>query len=399
MDMTTSDGPKPLVLDLFCGAGGMSLGFVMAGYDVGLAVDTHPLACKTHAHNLGGRCVQKDVRTIKNPEQFMDSHGLERVDVIIGGPPCQGFSRVGRGKLRQVRNDPEFKDDPRNLYYREFLRLLRALRPLYFVIENVPDMAYYAYNGDLLIEKMTEELARLGYSGGPGGRPAWKVLRADEYGVPQTRRRLFVAGNRLGVPISWPRRTHLADPVTTWAAIGDLPIIAHGHREDQMPYTPRQETAYQRLMRHGMRDRGLRGLLYNHQTRWHNEQDLRAFEWMPEGGKYVDLPSKFKRYRDDIFKDKYRKLVRDQPSWTVEAHIGRDTYRHIYPSRKGEPEPPRTISVREAARLQSFPDWFRFIGPFTKQFRQIGNAVPPLMARALAKAILPGVLYGIDQES
>jgi DNA (cytosine-5)-methyltransferase 1 len=116
---------------------------------------------------------------------------------------------------------------------------------------------------------------------------------------------------------------------------------------------------------------------------------------MPEGWKYIQLPERFKRYRDDIFKDKYRKLLRDQPSWTVEAHLARDTYRHIYPAGLGDPEPPRTISVREAARLQSFPDRFRFIGPFTLQFYQVGNAVPPLLAKAIADHIKPYVTEGM----
>jgi DNA (cytosine-5)-methyltransferase 1 len=158
-----------------------------------------------------------------------------------------------------------------------------------------------------------------------------------------------------------------------------------------MPYEPRCElTEFQRLMREGSDT-----VLYNHQTRWHNQQDLHAFAWMPEGCKYVALPQRFKRYRDDIFKDRYRKLYRDKPSWTIEAHIGKDTYRHIYPSGLGGNEPPRTISVREAARLQSFPDRFRFIGPFTRQFYQVGNAVPPLLARAVAEVIRPGVVMGI----
>lgn len=387
--------PKPVVLDLFCGAGGMSLGFQMAGYHIGLGVDKEPLPCRTHAHNFNGRCVQADIEAIDDLTAFIQEHGLERVDVIIGGPPCQGFSRVGRGKLRQVRNDPTYIHDPRNQYYKEFIRFVEALRPLYFVLENVPDMQYYADGEGLVLEKALKKLSELGYSGGSDSRPSWSILQADHYGVPQTRQRLVIVGNRLGTSIRWPRRTHLNRPVTVWEAIGDLPIIAHCCREDKMPYEPRQNTIYQRRMRQGMRERGLQGVLFNHQTRWHNQQDLHAFAWMPEGGKYIDLPKRFKRYRDDIFKDKYRKLCRGQPSWTIEAHIGKDTYRHIYPAGLGDIEPPRTISVREAARLQSFPDWFRFIGPFTKQFYQVGNAVPPLLARAVAGAILPDVLTGM----
>jgi len=377
--------PKPVVLDLFCGAGGMSLGFEMAGYHIGLGVEKEELPYKTYCHNFDNRCYRGDICEIADPQKFLHTHGLARVDVVIGGPPCQGFSRVGRGKLRSLLNDQTYIHDPRNQYYREFLRFVEALRPLYFVMENVPDIRSYTDGDDLLLNKALNKLESLGYNS------EWKVLRADHYGVPQIRRRLFLVGNRLGLPINWPEKTHENNPVTVWEAISDLPIIPHGHRQDEMPYEPRNElNDYQLLMRQGAGD-----ILYNHQTRRHNNQDLEAFAWLPEGGKYIDLPEKYKRYRDDIFKDKYRKLYRDRPSWTIEAHIGKDTYRHIYPSRAGEPEPPRTISVREAARLQSFPDRFRFLGPFTKQFHQIGNAVPPLLAKAVAEAILPGVVAGM----
>lgn len=377
----------PVVLDLFCGAGGMSLGFQMAGYRIGLGVEKEKWPYRTYCHNFEGRCYLGDIRDIADPREFVKNWGLNHVDVIIGGPPCQGFSRVGRGKLRDLKGDKSFVHDPRNQYYREFIRFVEALRPLYFVMENVPDMRFYVDGDNLLLNKALHRFEELGY------RTEWKVLQADHYGVPQTRRRLFIIGNRLDLEIQWPEKTHEKNPVTVWQAIGDLPIVPHGHRQDEMPYDPRCDlNEYQQLMRQGAGN-----VLYNHQTRWHNEQDLEAFAWLPEGGKYVDLPARFKRYRDDIFKDKYRKLYRDRPSWTIEAHIGKDTYRHIYPSRPGEPEPPRTISVREAARLQSFPDRFRFMGAFTRQFFQVGNAVPPLLAKAVALAILPGVLAGMEK--
>ena len=375
----------PIILDLFCGAGGMSLGFQMAGYHIGLGVDNDPLACQSHAHNFDGRCFQANIATITDPKDLIHAHGMEHVDVIIGGPPCQGFSRVGRGKIRSLLNDPTYIHDPRNQYYKEFIRFVKALQPLYFVMENVPDMQYYADGDGLLLHKALRKLEALGYN------VKCDVLQADHYGVPQTRRRLFVIGNRLEQEILWPEKTCEGNPVTVWRAISDLPIVPHGHRQDEMPYEPRCElNEYQELMRRGAGD-----VLYNHQTRWHRKQDLEAFAWLPEGGKYFQLPDEYKRYRDDIFKDKYWKLYRDHPSWTIEAHIGKDTYRHIYPSREGELEPPRTISVREAARLQSFPDRFRFLGAFTRQFYQMGNAVPPLLAKVVAEAILPGVLTGM----
>jgi len=378
---------KPVVLDLFCGAGGLSLGFAMAGYHIGLGVEIDRFAYQTHCYNFGNICYQGDIRDIRDPEHFIREHGLKKVDVVIGGPPCQGFSRVGRGKIRSVRNDPTYVHDSRNQFYLEFIRFVKALRPLCFAMENVPDLMFYRDREGLLLDKIISVFQdELGY------QVDYQILHADHYGVPQTRRRLFIIGNSLGKPDCWPEPLYRDYPVSVWDAISDLPVVSHNHRLDEMPYQPgHQLNRYQQLMREGAGH-----VLYNHQTRYHNEQDLATFALMSEGEKYVDLPEKFKRYRDDIFKDKYRKLYRHQPSWTLEAHIGKDTYRHIYPSVPGEPEPPRTISVREAARLQSFPDRFRFLGPFTRQFYQIGNAVPPLLAKAIAETMLSGLSSGSD---
>lgn len=387
---------RPTVIDLFCGAGGMSLGFQMAGCHIGLGIDIDPLACKTHAHNIPGKCVQVDITTIADPCSFVRAHGLDHVDLIIGGPPCQGFSRVGRGKLRQLRNDPGYIHDPRNSLYRDFIRFVKCLQPLCFVIENVPDLQLYKDTDDLLVKKIVQELEQLGYT-----VDVPRLLLAADFGVPQTRQRLFIMGNRLGIPVCWPSPTHMPDEyVTVWQAIGDLPIIDINHRCDEIPYVPRcEENEYRQLMREGCD-----GSLPNHQTRWHNSADIEAFRLLSEGQRYIELPDSLRRYdskshpemRNEWFRDRYRKLFRDKPSWTIEAHIGKDTYRHIYPSRVGQPEPPRTISVREAARLQSFPDRFRFLGPFTRQFYQVGNAVPPLLAKAVAAVILPSVFSGMS---
>jgi DNA (cytosine-5)-methyltransferase 1 len=380
---------KPVVLDLFCGAGGMSLGFAMAGYEVALGVEKDIVAARTHAHNFEGRCHQGDIHDITDPEQFIQDNGIAKIDVIIGGPPCQGFTRVGRGKIRSLRRDPTFIHDPRNQFYLEFIRFVRTLKPLYFVMENVPDLLLYRdEDGQTVLDRALAIFRdELGY------KAESMVLHADHYGVPQKRKRLFIVGNRIGQEVYEPTKTHEGTPITLWNAISDLPIISHKHRLDEMPYIPRHVlNTYQQLMREGAGT-----TLYNHQTRYHNPQDLEAFMYMPEGGKYIDLPEQYKRYRDDIFKDKYRKLYRNQPSWTIEAHIGKDSYRHIYPSVAGEPEPARTISVREAARLQSFPDRFRFCGPFTRQFYQLGNAVPPLLANAVALSILPALQASLTE--
>lgn len=386
MNTTPSLISEPIVLDLFCGAGGLSLGFEMAGYQIGFGVEKEALPFQTHCLNFSGQCYQDDIRNIVDPKAFVKGHGLKKVDVVIGGPPCQGFSRVGRGKIRSLKQDSTYIHDPRNQFYKEFVRFVEAIRPSHFVMENVPDLQYYLDGDEPLLQKALRCFENLDYI------VDWRVLEAHHYGVPQTRKRLFI----VGVPteqqeVPWPEKTHQSRPVTVWQAISDLPVVPHGHRQDEMPYEPRRGLSkYQRLMRQGSN-----GVLYNHQTRWHNEQDLKAFAWLQEGGKYANLPDRYKRYRDDIFKDKYWKLYRKRPSWTIEAHIGKDSYRHIYPSQDEGVHPPRTISVREAARLQSFPDRFRFCGPFTRQFMQVGNAVPPLLAKAVAEAIQPGVLDAV----
>jgi len=378
----------------------MSLGTEMAGYSIGLGIDNDPLACRTYSYNFGqGRAVCVDITTIADPAAFVREYGLTQVHVIIGGPPCQGFSRVGRGKLRQVNNDPDYIHDPRNRLYQEFVRFVAALRPFWFIMENVPDMQYYHNGTELLPDRVVAGFQSLGYV---VARP-WLLLATD-YGVPQTRRRLFIMGNRLGQEIGGPPDpTHGREGsrpyVTVWDAISDLPVADIGYRQDEIPYQPRCAlNEYQSQMREGCGS-----VLYNHQTRWHNPDDLQAFKLLQEGERYINLPDDLRRYdskihpenRNKWFKDRYRKLIRDEPSWTIEAHIGKDTYRHIYPSREGEPEPPRTISVREAARLQSFPDRFRFLGPFTRQFCHVGNAVPPLLAKIVAEAVLPDVSAGI----
>jgi DNA (cytosine-5)-methyltransferase 1 len=381
----------PVVLDLFCGAGGMSLGFKMAGYVIGLGIDRDSQACQTHAHNFNGHTICNDLHRISDPLALLSEQGIDRVDVVIGGPPCQGFSRVGRGKLRTLNQN--HTQDLRNQLYLEYIRFVAIIRPLYFVMENVPDLGKYPDGDKRLLDKIQDEFERLGYITNT------RILNAAAYGVPQFRKRLFVIGNRLGQSITWPEPTHgpgYSDSyVTVWQAISDLPIVDINHHQDEIAYMPRDTlNDYQFAMRQDSN-----GVLYNHQTRWHNAQDLEAFSWMPEGGKYKDLPAQFKRYRDDIFQDKYRKLVRNQPSWTVEAHIGKDSYRHIYPSIPEGPEPPRTISVREAARLQSFPDHFRLLGPFTKQFYQLGNAVPPLLAKAIAEHLKPFVIQDLEVDA
>ena len=366
---------KVSVLDLFCGAGGLSFGFKMAGFDVILGVDSDSRCVETYSRNLGYGGITRDITQIRNPRGFLEATtGYRRIDIVIGGPPCQTFSPVGRIKLRSLGKNPE--RDSRNGLWRHFLRFVEDLKPSWFVIENVPGMVAVRCNGYSLPDAIVRIAEKMGY------RAEWKILMASDYGVPQTRRRLFIIGTQTESSIPWPEKT-VKQPVTVWEAISDLPIVPHGFREVEIEYVPRGKlTGYQKLMRKGAGRK-----LYNHVTRWHRKEDLIAFSLLPEGGKYTDLPRSLRRYRTDIFRDRYRKLRRNAPSWTIDAHISKDSYRYIYPNRP-RVEPPRTISVREAARLQSFPDAFVFPEALTYAFRQIGNAVPPLLAKAIGESLM-----------
>jgi DNA (cytosine-5)-methyltransferase 1 len=363
------------VVDMFSGAGGLSFGFdsVPSMAVVG-AFEIDTWACETHAANIRSAICKSDIRSIDSFERTLKESGIRRVDVLAGGPPCQGFSRLGKGALRRLAlDDGRSVDtrDPRNWLFREFLRAVRELSPQVVVMENVPEMAYYG----TIVEEIREVFAEFGYCLDD------RVLRADHYGVPQRRRRLFLIANRYGLTPSWedpdPHRWTLRD------AIADLPAIPAGHtREEIRRRRPERDNAYLRRMRQGLQGNDVRGIRA-HVTRAHRAEDIEAFHHMREGDTYAVVPPRLRRYRSDIFVDKYHRMVFDEPAWTVTAHLAKDGYKYIHPSQH------RTLSVREAARIQSFPDRFRFAGSRTDRYRQIGNAVPPLLAEAVARTVLP----------
>ncbi len=356
-----------ITLDLFCGAGGMSLGFESARFFVAAGVDLEPTAVATHSYNFLSRGITRDIREIADPREFLAELGLPRVDVIIGGPPCQGFARIGRGKIRSVELENHY-EEVLNSLYKEFMRFVEVLQPLAFVMENVPDMAHYR-DGEIL-KRISSQF--------PDYTIEWRILNAVDYGVPQRRQRLFVQGNRLGQKVRWPRPQAANRIVTVRDAISDLPDRTPPSLEEVLPYQPQQPlTEYQKKMREGLRE-DHRDKVFAHIIRQVREDDKLIFSILKEGQKYRDLPAELQRYRTDIFDDKYWRLMYDQPAWTITAHIRKDAYRYIHP------EHCRTLSIREFARLQSFPDRFLFAGPRTERLRQIGNAVPPLLARAIA---------------
>ena len=363
------DEKSLIVLDLFCGAGGLSLGFQNAGFFTAAGVDADPWAAMSHGHNLLSRSVVRDISSIDDPALFMRELGVPRVDVIVGGPPCQGFARVGRGKLRSIEREAYYSEVLNNLY-REFVRFVDVLKPAAFVMENVPDMA--RYDGGKLLEKIKGSF--------PGYVVDHRILDAALYGVPQRRKRLFVQGNRLGLKVVWPEPTVAQRFVTVKDAISDLPVRTPPSLEEVLPYRPESQTEYQVLMRKDVLPEH-RDVVFDHIIRQVREDDKIIFNLLPQGGKYRDLPEYLQRYRTDIFDDRYWRLINDQPAWTVTAHICKDAYRYIHPDQC------RTLSIREFARLQSFPDHFRFAGPRTERLRQIGNAVPPLLAEHIAASL------------
>lgn len=363
------------VVDLFSGAGGLSYGLdSIQGVSVVAAFEKDARAAETHAANIPGLVVTGDVAEIDSFWVVLKEHEIRRVDVVVGGPPCQGFSRLGKGALRKLAlDDGRGVDlgDPRNWLFREFLRAVRELRPQVVMMENVPDMA--------LCEPVMEELTGIFEDVGYGLH--YRVLNAADFGVPQRRRRLLVVARRDGTGVSWPRPGRFRRTVRD--AISDLPPVPHSHFDEvTRRIAPAEPGTYLREMRRGLRGDEAR-IVRDHVTRYHRPDDLLAFRHLPQGGTYKDVPEELRRYRDDIFTDKYHRMIWDEPAWTVTAHLAKDGYKYVHPDQH------RTISVREAARLQSFPDRFRFAGSRTDRFRQIGNAVPPKLAEAVGRSVVP----------
>jgi DNA (cytosine-5)-methyltransferase 1 len=373
----------------------LSLGFAAAGFRMAAALDVDPSAVKTMKANRGvtpAIVVKRDIRKFgprAMERRLRDFSRKIQVGLVVAGPPCQGWSQVGRGKLRSLGRFADAQgpfDDPRNRLYRSFLRYLDHFKPVACVMENVPGMA--SYQGQNVSEIVKEAIASLGY------RVVLFSLEAQRLGVPQVRNRLLFVGVRedqgaaLTVPSVAPEDLNLP---SRWQsvrdAIRDLPWIPAGRKIEPIRYPhTRSASRYIRLLRPGW----MNGSIDGHITRWHGSQDIAAFGLMPEGGIYRDLPARLRRYRVDIFPDKYRRLSWDMPSPCLTAHLSRDCYSHIHPSQS------RTISVREAARLQSFPDWYRLEGSMGNRFRLIGNAVPPLVAYSIAKAIADSLSIKCD---
>jgi len=407
--MSLSSVTRINFIDLFGVPGGLSLGFKMAGMNPVGTLDNFHDGLDTFSFNFPEvdekNIVEADASKPYALELFRKETGLKKgeVDVIAGGPPCQGFSVTGRIKIASlVKNgersgrskDPRFIDDHRNYLYKMFVKFVKHYRPKIFVMENVPGMISYK-NGSVM-EQIMEDFKKIGYK-----KIRWMKLNAADYGAPQNRKRIFFVGSiNEKFNFSWPVKTHskkitnsakksrMRKHVSVRQAIGDLPRIGIPNknlREKDNPISyGKPVTDFQIWAR-----KKSNGIINNHVTRWHRPIDLKIFSVMKQGGYWEDIPISLRKkigYSNKSFLDKWKRLSYDKPSWTVVAHLHKDGYMFIHPTQK------RTISVREAARLQSFPDHFVFSGFKTSQFKQVGNAVPPLLAKAVGKEIKKAIL-------
>ncbi|MCY4369256.1 MAG: DNA (cytosine-5-)-methyltransferase [bacterium] len=375
--VSSREKQRPLAVDLFCGAGGLSVGLTDAGYDVVLGVDSDPVALETYAGLHPGLALCRDLGTPKAVDEVADLISELNVQVVAGGPPCQPFSKAGASKIRSlVQTGIRPEHDERRDLWEAFLEVVQRVQPPAVLFENVPDMAIA--EDTTIVRRLVAELEADGYA------VHTVLLHAYEHGVPQFRQRFFLVALAAGIGFSWPapRPTQ----VTVGDAIRDLPPVEGGWRPPNgavgfLPYeaTPEANT-FVRRARQGLR--GANGSrIYDHITRPVRNDDRMIFESMNASTLYSEIDESLKRYRDDIFDDKYKRLSWDKPSRSITAHIARDGYWYIHPDQT------RTLTVREAARLQTFPDHVRFAGPPTAAFRQIGNAVPPLLAERVAGRI------------
>lgn len=371
-------------IDLFCGCGGFSLGLDRAGLSGLAAIDFNEEAIAVFEKNMPQipHVLKADV-TKFTPRQLAVKIGTETVDVIVGGPPCQGFSTV-----RQVdgaNHGNRLVEDERRLLYKQFLRYVDFFRPKIFVMENV--LGIRSASGGEYFARVQKEARAIGY------RVHSQVEDCVDLGLPQKRRRQLFIGTRLDLanyfqPEIKPASRACNHP-TLWEAIGDLLPVKAGEGEESCDYDMERRKIH--VTRFG------RGYLYNvlevskatnltaHRARPHSERDLRDFALLREGENSKEAMERGVRfefpYDKENFKDRYTRQHRNEPCSTVVAHLSKDGLMFIHPTQN------RSLTPREAARVQSFPDWFEFPVARTHQFRVIGNAVPPLVSEAIGVAV------------
>lgn len=361
---------NPLAIDLFSGAGGLGMGVEAAGWVVVAAADHDNAALATHRANFRGLALDVDLSDSRQLAVLIEQLKPLGIDLVVGGPPCQPFSRAGRAKIRSlVKSGVREKFDARKELWHSFIDVVLELKPRAVIMENVPDMAI----GDdlLVVRRIANLLENAQYN------VDYRLIDAWRYGVPQHRKRFVLQARNDGYAPRWPDPS--GTKVTVRDAIADLPPLNGTTGCRELPYTGSPCSELAKTMR---RD-STKGVVYDHMTRPVRSDDLEIFKIMKSSTLYSELPEYMRRYRSDTFNDKYKRLSWDDLSRTITAHIAKDGYWYIHPSEH------RTLTVREAARIQTFPDSFRFSGTRSDAFRQIGNAVPPLLSQAIAETAKP----------
>lgn len=342
------------VIDLFCGAGGLSYGFECAGLNIMLGIDNNDPALETFAYNhRGAKSLNADLSDSKTFEVIDDMIEHKKIDVIIAGPPCQGFSLTG----------PRNFDDPRNKLYLAVFEAVKRYNPKALVIENVTGMATL-YDGQIKAE-IIKRFTNLGYN------IKSQILCAADYGVPQIRKRLIFVGLRkdLGEFVFPAPVVEKNEYVTCKDALSDLPSLEKELGAEISEYIMPPQSDYQKKMR------GDCNVLYNHVATAHTQMVKDTIALVPEGGNYKDLPPGVGESRK--FNEAWTRYHSEKPSKTIDTgHRNHFHYKYN-----------RVPTIRENARLQSFPDSFVFLGTKTQQNRQVGNAVPPLLGYYLGMEI------------
>src|SRR5579862_611061 len=371
-------------IDLFCGCGGFTLGMQRAGFTVLAALDSNPEAVSVFRKNFPdvAHILQNDL-TAFHPRGLARLIGADELDVIVGGPPCQGYSTVRRRD--GTNNGRRMIKDKRRYLYREFLGYVGFFRPRVFVMENV--LGIRSAEGGKYFTQVQNEARAKGYRVHP------KVEKAFALGVPQKRQRQLIIGSRLDLPGYFPgeleRAPRAVESATLGEAICDLPTLRAGGGNEEADYDMERRKTH--IAKYGRRyiyetlevQRAPR--LTAHRARPHSERDLPDFARLLEGehcAEAIKRGEKFEfPYDRGTFKDRYTRQHRQEPCSTILAHMSKDGLMFIHPTQN------RSLTPREAARVQSFPDWFEFPVARTHQFRLIGNAVPPLVAEAFGLAV------------
>lgn len=336
---------KPTVIDLFCGIGGFSKGFEMAGFDVLFGIDNWDIAIETfQANHKNTKGILADLTELE--DEFFEEY-KDKIDVIIAGPPCQGFSMCGKREI----------GDKRNELFQEVVRAVQIINPKIVIIENVVGLlSMENIDGEDVKQLIVSQLEDLGYS------TRYKILDASEHGVPQRRKRVFFIGSRIG-DIEFPQPK--SKKVTVNDALSNIP-------DTGSEYYEKPTNEFQEIMADGEEK------IYNHDAMRHNEKVLKRIENVPQGGNWKDIPPEIYDV-GGTHSNNYRRLDPNKPSITI---------KHAIKSMIIHPTYNRVITAREAARLQSIPDSFIIKGNKTAQHQQLANAVPPLLGYTIGKQII-----------